>query len=41
VVITALMFVGRVGPLALAAAMAFAGERRPAFRYAYDEVAVG
>lgn len=41
VVITVLMFVGRVGPLSLAAAMAFAGERRAAFRYAYDEVAVG
>ncbi|HET7038709.1 MAG TPA: potassium transporter TrkG, partial [Gemmatimonadales bacterium] len=41
IVITALMFIGRVGPLSLAAAMAFAGERRAGFRYAYDEVAVG
>jgi trk system potassium uptake protein TrkH len=40
-VITGLMFVGRVGPLSLAAAMAFAAERRPPFRYAYDEVVVG
>jgi trk system potassium uptake protein TrkH len=40
-VITGLMFVGRVGPLSLAAAMAFAGRRRAPFRYAYDEVAVG
>jgi trk system potassium uptake protein TrkH len=40
-VITGLMFVGRVGPLSLAAAMAFAGERRAGYRYAYDEVAVG
>jgi trk system potassium uptake protein TrkH len=39
-VITGLMFVGRVGPISLAAAMAVAGERR-AYRYAYDEVAVG
>jgi trk system potassium uptake protein TrkH len=41
VVITVLMFIGRVGPLSLAAAMAFAGQRRAIFRYAYDEVAVG
>jgi trk system potassium uptake protein TrkH len=41
IVITVLMFIGRVGPLSLAAAMAFAGERRARFRYAYDEVAVG
>ena len=40
-VITGLMFVGRVGPLSLAAAMALAGERRAGYRYAYDEVAVG
>jgi trk system potassium uptake protein TrkH len=40
-VITGLMFVGRVGPLSLAAAMAVAGERRGAYRYAYEEVAVG
>jgi len=40
-VITGLMFVGRVGPLSLAAAMAVAGERRVGFRYAYEEVAVG
>jgi trk system potassium uptake protein TrkH len=41
IVITLLMFVGRVGPLSLAAAMAVARERRSAYRYAYDDVAVG
>lgn len=41
VIITLLMFAGRVGPLALAAAMATRGVGRARFRYAYDEVAVG
>jgi trk system potassium uptake protein TrkH len=41
VIITLLMFVGRVGPLALAAALATRGIGRARFRYAYDEVAVG
>ncbi len=41
IIITLLMFVGRVGPLSLAAAMALARERRVPFRYAYDNVAVG
>jgi trk system potassium uptake protein TrkH len=41
VIITLLMFVGRVGPLALATAMATRGIGRAKFRYAYDEVAVG
>jgi trk system potassium uptake protein len=39
-VVTGLMFVGRVGPISLAAAMAVAGERH-AYRYAYEDVAVG
>lgn len=38
-ILTALMFVGRVGPLALAAAMA--ARRGTAHRYSYDDVAVG
>jgi trk system potassium uptake protein TrkH len=41
VIITLLMFVGRVGPLGLAAAMATRGLGRAKFRYGYDEVAVG
>jgi trk system potassium uptake protein TrkH len=41
VIITLLMFVGRVGPLALAAAMATRGVGQARYRYAYDEVAVG
>jgi trk system potassium uptake protein TrkH len=41
IVITLLMFIGRVGPLSLAAAMTVARERRAAYRYAYDDVAVG
>jgi trk system potassium uptake protein TrkH len=41
VIITLLMFVGRVGPLGLAAAMATRGLGRAKFRYAYDDVAVG
>jgi len=40
-ILVALMFVGRVGPIALAAAMAARVGRRAAYRYAYDEVAVG
>jgi trk system potassium uptake protein TrkH len=41
VIITLLMFVGRVGPLSLAAAMATGRERRAPHRYAYDNVAIG
>ena len=41
VIITLLMFVGRVGPLALAAAMATRGVGKAKFRYAYEQVAVG
>jgi trk system potassium uptake protein TrkH len=41
VIITLLMFVGRVGPVSLAAAMAVRAGRRAAYRYSYDEVAVG
>ena len=41
-VITVLMFIGRVGPLTLAAAMAFAGARRRLhYRYAHEDVVVG
>lgn len=41
-VVTALMFVGRIGPLTAAAAMAFAGTRRRAqYRYAHEEVMLG
>jgi trk system potassium uptake protein TrkH len=41
-VITGLMFVGRVGPLTLAAAMAFAGARRRLhYRFAHEDVVVG
>ena len=37
-----LMFVGRVGPLTFAAALAIAAERRDvAYRYAYEDVVVG
>ncbi len=41
IVITVLMFVGRVGPLSLVAAMALAQGRRRDFRYAHEDVAVG
>jgi len=41
VILVGLMFVGRVGPIALAAALANRAARRAAFRYAYDEVAIG
>jgi trk system potassium uptake protein TrkH len=41
-VITFLMFLGRVGPLTLAAAMAIAGRRRRVhYRYAHESVIVG
>jgi len=40
VILVGLMFVGRVGPIALAAALANRAARRAAFRYAYDEVAI-
>jgi trk system potassium uptake protein TrkH len=40
-IITLLMFIGRVGPLGMTAAMVFARERGAPFRYAFDEVAVG
>jgi trk system potassium uptake protein TrkH len=36
-----LMFVGRVGPLALAAALTMRYERVGKFRYAYEDVVVG
>jgi trk system potassium uptake protein TrkH len=37
----ALMFLGRVGPLTFAAALAFRAAGRSAFRYAYEDVVVG
>lgn len=40
-VIVLMMFLGRVGPLAVAAALAFRSSSGPRFRYAYEEVAVG
>jgi trk system potassium uptake protein TrkH len=36
-----LMFLGRLGPLALAAAIALPGRRRGRFRYAHEDVMVG
>ena len=36
-----LMFLGRVGPLTFAAALATAATGRPAFRHAYEDVVVG
>jgi trk system potassium uptake protein TrkH len=37
-----LMFVGRVGPLTFAAALAVAaGQQKVAYRYAYEDVVVG
>jgi trk system potassium uptake protein TrkH len=37
-----LMFVGRVGPLTFAAALAIAAEQRgTAYRYAYEDIVVG
>ncbi len=41
VILTVLMFVGRVGPLALAAAMAARRERRRPYRFAHGQVAIG
>ena len=41
VVAIGLMFLGRVGPLALAAALAVRATGAGKFRYAYEEVAVG
>jgi trk system potassium uptake protein TrkH len=40
-ILTALMFVGRVGPLALAAAMAARRVRRSTYRFAHSQVAIG
>lgn len=41
-VVTALMFIGRVGPATIAAAMVFArGSAQAHFRYAYEDVAIG
>jgi trk system potassium uptake protein TrkH len=40
-VVIGLMFLGRVGPLALAAALAVRARAAGKFRYAYEEVAVG
>lgn len=40
-IIIALMFVGRVGPLAVAAALARPGRVASQFRYAYEDVMVG
>jgi trk system potassium uptake protein TrkH len=40
-IISALMFIGRVGPLGLAAAMVFRRGRGPDARYGYDDVVVG
>ncbi|MBI4520614.1 MAG: potassium transporter TrkH, partial [Gemmatimonadetes bacterium] len=41
-IITLLMFVGRIGPLAAAAAMALAGRRvRTDYRYAEEDVVIG
>jgi trk system potassium uptake protein TrkH len=39
--IVALMFLGRVGPLAVLGAMAARGQRRAAMRYAHEDVLVG
>jgi trk system potassium uptake protein TrkH len=41
VVITILMFLGRVGPLTLAAAFVLRRPRKVRFRYAYEDVVVG
>ena len=41
-IITGLMFIGRIGPLAIASAMAFAEVRAPVkYRYSYEDVVVG
>jgi len=39
--ITVLMFLGRVGPLTLAAALVIRRPRKSRFRYAYEDVVVG
>jgi trk system potassium uptake protein TrkH len=39
--LTALMFVGRVGPLTLATAMAVSSARGTAYRYAHEDVVIG
>jgi trk system potassium uptake protein TrkH len=39
--VVALMFLGRVGPLAVLGAMAIRGQRRVAMRYAHEDVLVG
>jgi trk system potassium uptake protein TrkH len=39
--VVALMFLGRVGPLAVVGAMAIRGQRRVAMRYAHEDVLVG
>jgi trk system potassium uptake protein TrkH len=39
--VIALMFLGRVGPLAVVGAMAIRGQRRIAMRYAHEDVLVG
>jgi trk system potassium uptake protein TrkH len=39
--VIALMFLGRVGPLAVVGAMAIRGQRRVAMRYAHEDVLVG
>jgi trk system potassium uptake protein TrkH len=42
VVVTFLMFLGRIGPLTLAASMAVTRARhRPRFRYAHEDVVIG
>jgi trk system potassium uptake protein TrkH len=40
-VVIALMFLGRVGPMTLAAALVIENARKSHFRYAYEDVAVG
>ena len=40
-IIIALMFVGRVGPLSAASALARPGKRTAQFRYAYEDVMIG
>jgi trk system potassium uptake protein TrkH len=39
--VIALMFLGRVGPLAVVGAMAIRGQRRISMRYAHEDVLVG
>ena len=41
VVAVLLMYIGRVGPLTFAAAIALPRQRRTAFRYAYEDVVIG